>query len=182
MSVQAQVLRLQTARDNIVSAIADKGVSVPFGTKIDDIAALIATMETGGGLPDGISALATGTFTPTSDITAAHTITHDMGVVPSFALLMLCDDAATTNLKSMRMFQAQFYKNIRNYSDKLDIMRGCTLYMSSTGSAASSTSTATHSFTGGANATNVTFTASSTGPLKAGYTYCWVCGVLDAIL
>ena len=49
MSVQTEIGRLSGAKSAIAAAIADKGVTVPDGTKIDGMAALIARIEVGGG-------------------------------------------------------------------------------------------------------------------------------------
>lgn len=42
MSVKGEVDRLKSAKSDIASAIAAKGVSVPSGTRLDGMAALIA--------------------------------------------------------------------------------------------------------------------------------------------
>lgn len=49
MSIQSEVARLQTAKNELASAIADKGVSVPAGAKIDDFPALVASIAQGVG-------------------------------------------------------------------------------------------------------------------------------------
>ena len=50
MSVQSEITRLETAKTNIVTAITNKGVTVPSGTKLDGMAALIRSIESGGGV------------------------------------------------------------------------------------------------------------------------------------
>lgn len=47
MSVQEQINRLKNAKSDIGSALEAKGISVPAGTKIDGMAALIGGIETG---------------------------------------------------------------------------------------------------------------------------------------
>ena len=49
MSISSEVTRLGNAKTAIVSAIADKGVTVPSGTKLDGMATLIGQIEVGGG-------------------------------------------------------------------------------------------------------------------------------------
>lgn len=49
MSIASELTRLQNAKSAITSAIAQKGVTVPSGTKLDGMAALIGQIETGGG-------------------------------------------------------------------------------------------------------------------------------------
>lgn len=54
MSVKSEVTRLSTAKADIASAIAAKGVTVPSTTKLDGMAALIESIPTGG-LPSVIT-------------------------------------------------------------------------------------------------------------------------------
>ena len=49
--VQTEIDRLESAKQAIASAIADKGVTVPSGTMLDGMAALIESIEAGGGNP-----------------------------------------------------------------------------------------------------------------------------------
>lgn len=57
MSVQSEIARLSGAKSDIAAALAAKGVTVPSGTKLDGMAALIASMAiqrfyTGAAAPD----------------------------------------------------------------------------------------------------------------------------------
>lgn len=57
MSVQGEITRIENAKAAIAAAIRDKGVAVPDGAKLDGLAALIESIETGGGSGDsGIQA------------------------------------------------------------------------------------------------------------------------------
>lgn len=49
MSVQSEIARLQNAKAAIKTAIEGKGVTVPDGTLLDGMAALIESIEAGGG-------------------------------------------------------------------------------------------------------------------------------------
>lgn len=49
MSIASELTRLQNAKNAITAAITEKGVTVPVGTKLDGMAALIGQIETGGG-------------------------------------------------------------------------------------------------------------------------------------
>ena len=49
MSVQTEISRLESAKEAIATAIAGKGVTVPDGTMLDGMAALIEGIEAGGG-------------------------------------------------------------------------------------------------------------------------------------
>ena len=49
MSIASELTRLQNAKNSISNAIQNKGVTVPSGTKLDGMAALIGQIEAGGG-------------------------------------------------------------------------------------------------------------------------------------
>ena len=49
MSVQTQIDRISGAVSAALTALSEKGVEVPAGTKVDGLAALIAAIEAGGG-------------------------------------------------------------------------------------------------------------------------------------
>lgn len=75
MSIQSEITRLETAKSAIAAAIAGKGVTVPDGTMLDEMAALIESIEAGGGTIGGkkfISGEITFSETPTSEITISH--------------------------------------------------------------------------------------------------------------
>lgn len=49
MSISSEITRISNAKTAIAESIANKGVTVPDGTKIDGMATLIDSIETGGG-------------------------------------------------------------------------------------------------------------------------------------
>ena len=71
MSVQGEITRLENAKNSISTAITNKGVTVPSGTKLDGMAVLIGNIESGG------ANLQTKSVTYTANGTA--TITPDEG-------------------------------------------------------------------------------------------------------
>lgn len=53
MSIASEITRLQGVKSDILTAIADKGVTVPADSALDDCPGLIASIPTGGGsIPD----------------------------------------------------------------------------------------------------------------------------------
>lgn len=64
-----------------ITALTDKGVTVPDGSDVSGLAALISAIESGGG-----AKIAYGTFTPSSDL-SHYEVTHNLGVVPNFAAI-----------------------------------------------------------------------------------------------
>lgn len=49
MSISNEILRLQTAKSDLATSIANKGVTVPSSATLDDYAALVDSIQTGGG-------------------------------------------------------------------------------------------------------------------------------------
>ena len=49
MSIKTEITRLQNAKTSIKTAIEGKGVTVPDGTKLDGMAALVDSISSGGG-------------------------------------------------------------------------------------------------------------------------------------
>ena len=73
MSIQTELTRLTNAKAAIQTAIEGKGVTVPSGTLLDGMAALIESIEAGG----GGNASVFGSITPASN--GPITITHNFG-------------------------------------------------------------------------------------------------------
>lgn len=70
MSIQREITRLESAKSAIAAAIAGKGVTVPDGTLLDGMAALIEAIEAGGGADiSPWSDLITFSITPAEDLT-----------------------------------------------------------------------------------------------------------------
>ena len=61
MSIQSEITRIESAKTAIATAIEGKGVTVPNGTLLDGMAALVESIEAGGG--GGTGNIATGSFT-----------------------------------------------------------------------------------------------------------------------
>ena len=76
MSIQTELTRITNAKAAIKAAIEGKGVTVPDGTLLDGMAALIESIEAGGG-----AKIATGTVIPANN--QSITIEHDLGEVPN---------------------------------------------------------------------------------------------------
>ena len=81
MSIQTELTRLTNAKAAIQTAIEGKGVTVPSGTLLDGMAALIESIEAGG------AKIATGSFTPTAACNY-YEITHNLGEKPTLAICL----------------------------------------------------------------------------------------------
>ena len=79
MSIQTELTRITNAKAAIKTAIEGKGVTVPEATLLDGMAALIESIEAGGGSGTG-SGYATGTYTVASDITIGTDISKALKI------------------------------------------------------------------------------------------------------
>ena len=121
MSVQTEISRLESAKAAIKTAIEGKGVTVPDGTLLDGMAALIESIEAGGG--SGGTQLAYGTFTPAAD-TYGYVVTHNLGVMPDFIVVWSSDASEPSTYKGVLAIAAsakimgngQWYARCRNSS------------------------------------------------------------------
>ena len=96
MSIQTELTRLTTAKNAIVSAIEGKGVDVPSGTKLDALAALIESIEAGGGkihIEDRTMASNVGEVT----------ITHNFGEKPNIVAQLLINTTSGKYTKKARL-------------------------------------------------------------------------------
>lgn len=97
MSVGTEISRLENAKAAITTAIAGKGVTVPSGTKLDSMAALIDSIQAGGGANEllewfGGSKYYTTTVTPTSNTTQITITPDDATILDSPKFLLVTQD------------------------------------------------------------------------------------------
>lgn len=90
MSVQSEITRLANAKTAIATAIEGKGVTVPDGTKLDGMAALVESIEAGGG---GAYIVEEGQFVPTENVRVYGSIEHSLGVAPFFYVIFLSESS-----------------------------------------------------------------------------------------
>lgn len=75
MGIQTELTRIINAKAAIKAAVEGKGVTVPDGTLLDGMAALIESIEAGGGEETLFGTyFETGSIIPASDITTDYTI------------------------------------------------------------------------------------------------------------
>lgn len=86
MSIQTQIDRISGNISSALTAIAGKGVTVPDGSTSDALAELIASIEAGDRLPEGIAAITTGTYVPAGNVNN-DSIEHGLSVTPNFLIM-----------------------------------------------------------------------------------------------
>ena len=101
MSIATEKARIKGNVAAALSAIAEKGVTVPDGSTSDALAELIASIEAGGG-GNGI-VYTSGTLTFTSSTKCEnHVITHGLGVTPQ--IFILCSKYAPSDKYALYNF------------------------------------------------------------------------------
>lgn len=180
MSVQTQIDRISGAVSAALTALSEKGVTVPAGTKVDGLAALIAAIEAGGGgggggVPDGLAAITTGTYTTSQYSAAQPSITHNLGVMPNF-FIWIPEEEVDWYDTEVLCYGAILSKNITIHS------------IGTVGTAIigyiNSSKTMTHSqnwsaVTSYMNETQAKLLSSSSARISPHITYRWYAGVLS---
>lgn len=102
MSIQTELTRITNAKSAIKAAIEGKGVTVPTGTLLDGMAALIKSIEAGGG-----AGIATGSFTNISQENYSTEITHGLGKIPKIVII-LWDDTTLNSVNGTNLYIGGF--------------------------------------------------------------------------
>ena len=113
MSVQSEITRLTTAKSDISTAITNKGVTVPSGTKLDGMAALIDSIS--GGEDVIIKQV---TFNPSSNYLLSNNkcvVTHNCGKIPK-AVFIFSDNTSSSYVGYGYIFNFSGSNNTTNVS------------------------------------------------------------------
>ena len=111
MSIQTELTRITNAKAAIKAAIEGKGVTVPDATLLDGMAALIESIQAGGG-----GAIYTGSITPSAAKTADVNVEHNLGIVPNFAAMYVLDDDASVTDHAYLRVKAAFCTDVNDKS------------------------------------------------------------------
>ena len=98
MSISSEITRISNAKTAIGESIANKGVTVPSGTKIDGMAALIDSIQTGGAAIQPSKALTvtsngTTTITPDAPYDAIKQVDLTVNVASASTVTINCEAA-----------------------------------------------------------------------------------------
>lgn len=104
MSIQTELTRLTNAKAAIQAAIEGKGVTVPDGTLLDGMAALIDAIEAGGGGYE----VSTGIITP-SEAVSSISWEHGLSKAPNFVMVFIPTGYSfTTYANHARMYYKKY--------------------------------------------------------------------------
>ena len=113
MSIQTELTRITNAKAAIKTAIEGKGVTVPDGTLLDGMAALIESIQAGGGGVGGDYEVSTGIITLSEDAESLS-FEHGLSKAPSFVHIFLQNGySVKSNSNTLR---TMYYKSDRNSS------------------------------------------------------------------
>ena len=158
MSIQSEIARIESAKTALATAIEGKGVTVPEGTKLDGLAALVESIEAGGGTISGkkfISGEITFSETPTSEIT----ISHDRAGFRSQPFVFLAATASAPSVHTGALIIARMGSGVYVNSSKQFFLL--------------SSISETIDCNGYANDTSFTIKSKSATKMLAGKTYIW---------
>ena len=120
MSIQTELTRITNAKATIKTAIEGKGVTVPDGTLLDGMAALIDSIEAGGGSFDlsnflqNITDVISFSFTPTRDEAGYRILKPSTNSIPRMGVVY-ADDISYAYNKSILCFW--LYTAVDPYTD-----------------------------------------------------------------
>lgn len=116
-NIETKINRIATAVTSALSALTAKGVTVPEGANVESLAALIESIQAGGGGDFnfdgyiGITKATSGTYTVTGNVKRV-TIQHGLGEIPKIILaLPEYDPSVTTNYRGFGCFLAVLPSN-----------------------------------------------------------------------
>ena len=136
MSIQTELTRLTNAKAAIQTAIEGKGVTVPSGTLLDGMAALIESIEAGGSSDYTPFELVTmGTITPTEDTqNLAIPIPDNVGTNTLRAIWLIANNSINNYNGSIEArYQILWYISIvgrYNYTRTTNFKGNASLYVS----------------------------------------------------
>lgn len=98
MSIQTEITRIESAKTAIAVAIEGKGVTVPTGTKLDGLAALVESIEAGGGADiSPWEDIVTFSITPAEDLTGNIDFTSFISGRTSYPRIFILGQRADTS-------------------------------------------------------------------------------------
>lgn len=168
MSIVSEVNRLKDAKTAIQTAIEGKGVTVPDATMLEGMAALIESIEAGG----GGSTVSQGTYTPVGDC-GWISVEHGLGVIPTFAIICTSYDSNKYGL--VYLFHNEqvrhIYASMTQYKQEGSLLTG----------PGSTDAKAYNVMAYGANESSISFgvNSDSFALFRAGYSYHWIVGGIE---
>lgn len=135
----------------------------------------------GGGLPDGVSAIASGTVTPAEGSTSGVIVTHNLGVVPNFCVWFVENDYSASTGTNIAIAGAIINKSSK-YTGTSSIKYSIHYLIDGYSNSQQSTTSGRASNTTYLTTTQARLVCNSTYPIQAGGRIRWVVGVASGVL
>lgn len=165
---------LSDAEANLLAENIKKGISI-----FDVVGTYEGSGGGSGGGSDVISAAATGTYTPASDISSGVEIEHGLGVTPNFCIWIAENDFSDITDVSAAVVGAMVAKPML-HSASSGMTYHYQYFLRGYNVSGLSNGTASYKSDGCMTDTIVTIMGNNTYKLKSGWTYRWVAGVINA--
>lgn len=125
MSIQTELTRITNAKAAIKAAVEGKGVTVPDGTLLDGMAALIESIQAGGG-----AEIATGSFTNIRQENYSIRITHGLGRIPKIVII-LWDDITLHSVNGTNLYIGGFAYQDGEFNNSVKMLSVNPIYQNS---------------------------------------------------
>lgn len=156
---------LDAGLTQIADAIREKSGTSDTLAFPDAMAAAIAAIESGGGIPNIFKEIAWGSYTPTYDTSGAQTIAHGMSTTPDGCFYVVKGNVATAGTNGSALGQFYVKKTVGSYS-----AMGHYYYLQKSDGAFHTTSLNNISII---TSTGVKMYCASTSSFQKGKTYYW---------
>ena len=174
--MQVKLMTIKTSVDGALNQVKNKGVTVPSGSDVHDLASLIAKIKT---YPSSMSKFTYGSYTPTSNNTDV-TITHGLGVEPDFFILTSVNgplSVGSGNTVRPVIMDYMYSNHMYDGTDKIALLGGRYSTIESNGTAYNPTITTSTIVVRGNMSISYSNTDTQAGCLVGGEVYRWMAGV-----
>ena len=144
---------------------------------VDGYSPISVNVPIPAGLPEGVSAIASGVYQPTSDITSPVDVAHNLGVKPDFCWWVLESDVSSAPMANTTVAGC-YTEKAAIFSNSLKTPYHSHYFMVAYNASSSLQRTAQSVEAPAFTETTCRIMANAQYRLKAGCTYRWVCGVL----
>lgn len=161
---------------DLVAGNIKKGVTI-----FDVLGTYEGESSGGGGLPSGISKLASDTVTPTDNV-VYQDIKHGLGVAPNFLIWFVENDVGTTGVASLATDGSLTIKRVKMNTSSSTVYNVHYVTHGYNASTQFGQTAGKYSNSTDMTATIARMRTASPYYFKSGYTYRWICGVADGVL